>query len=164
MLKTLTLTFVVLALAGCATPYQSRGLTGGFSETQLDENVFQVSFRGNAYTGRERTADFTLLRSAEVAIENGFRYFIIVDSERYSQQSAYTTPTTSYTTGSAFASGSYAYGSATTTTTGGQTYFYSKPRGTNKIVLVRERPEVNGIVYDAQFVAKSIREKHDIIE
>ncbi|UYG05742.1 hypothetical protein OCT51_10405 [Halomonas sp. LR3S48] len=164
MIRILMLALVVLAIVGCATPYQSRGLAGGFSETQLDENVFQVSFRGNTYTSSQRAADFTLLRSAELAIENGYRYFVIVDAERYSQTGAYTTPTTSHTTGSVYGSGHYAYGSATTTTTGGQTYFYSKPRSSNTIIMFREQPELDGLVYDAEFVARSIREKHGIVD
>ena len=28
--------------------------SGGYSETQLDENVFKVSFYGNRHTGREQ--------------------------------------------------------------------------------------------------------------
>lgn len=121
-------------LSDCATTYQLKGFTGGYSETQLGENIFQVSFRGNGYTSRGRASEFSLLRSAEVALENGFRYFVIVESEKGSKVGAYTTPTTSQTTGSAYSSGSYAYGSATTTTSGGQTYVISKPRATNTIL------------------------------
>ena len=153
---------VVATLSGCATAYQSKSFTGGYSETQLGDNIFQVSFRGNGYTSRERAADFTLLRSAEVTVENGFRYFVIVESEKGSKVGAYTTPTTSNTTGSAYGSGNYAYGNATTTTYGGQTYFISKPRATNTILCFKEKPEINGLVFDAEFVAKSIRKKYDL--
>lgn len=159
-------TFLVLILAimigGCATTYQRVGFTGGYSETQLGENVFQVSFRGNGYTSYQRASDFSLLRSAEVALENGYNYFIIVDSEKYSKTGAYTTPTRSYTTGSAYGYGNYAYGSATTTTYGGQTYFISKPRAANTIVCFKEKSDINGLVYDSEFVAKSIRTKYGI--
>ncbi len=147
-------------LTGCATAYQKQGFTGGFSETQLGENIFRVTFKGNAYTSRERVSDFTLLRSAELALENGFKYFIIVDSEKYTKTGTYTTPTTSYTTGSAYGTGSYAYGSATTTTTGGQTYFYSKPRSSNTIIGFKEKPKIDGLVYDAEFIVKSIKGKY----
>ena len=153
---------VAILLAGCATAYQRQGFTGGFSETQLGENVFQVSFKGNAYTSRERAADFNLLRSAEVALENGFSYFAIVDSERYSKTGAYTTLTTSHTTGSAYGYGNYAYGSATTRTTGGQTFFYSKPRTVNTIVCFKNKPEIDGLVYDAAFIVRSIKSKYQI--
>ena len=43
----LTPALCVAVLAGCATAYQPEGLTGGFDETQLDRNVFRVSFKGN---------------------------------------------------------------------------------------------------------------------
>jgi hypothetical protein len=38
--------FVVILLTSCATTYQKQGFTGGFSETQLGENIFQISFKG----------------------------------------------------------------------------------------------------------------------
>ena len=155
------MTFIVV-LTGCATAYQKQGFTGGFSETHLGENVFQVTFKGNAYTSQERASDFTLLRSAELVLENGFKYFIIVDSEKYTKKGAHTTPTTSRTTGSVYGTGNYAYGSATTTTSGGQTYIYSKPRSTNTIVGFKEKPRVGGLVYEAAFIVKSIEGKYGI--
>lgn len=87
---------------------------------------------------------------------------MIVDSEKHSQVGAYTTPTTSHTTGNIHGYGNTAYLNATTTTQGGQTYFVSKPRATNTILCFKERPEINGLVFDAEFVAKSIKEKYAI--
>jgi hypothetical protein len=86
---------------GCATTYHTQSLTGGFTETRLDENVFQVRFAGNGYTSRERAADFCLLRCCELAQQYGYAYLIVVDSAHYTKDSAYTTPTTATTTGSA---------------------------------------------------------------
>lgn len=162
MRKFSVLVFLLASLSGCATAYQQQSLSGGYSETQLGENIFQVSFRGNGYTSRERASDFSLLRSADVAVEHGFRYFVIVESEKDSKLGTYTTPTTSYTTGSAYASGNYAYGNATTTTYGGQTYLISKPRATNTILCFKEKPENVGVVFDAQFVSNSIRQKYQL--
>jgi hypothetical protein len=158
------LLMVPLVLTGCATSYQKSGFTGGFSETQLGEDLFQVSFRGNGYTGHERATDFTLLRSADIAIAHGFKYFTIVDSEKSSSESTYTTPTNSYTTATASAYGNTAYGNAHTTTYGGQTYRISKPRTSNLIRCFKEKPEGNGIIFEASFVSKSIREKYGITE
>lgn len=162
MQKMILISIFAIMIGGCATAYQRVGFTGGYSETQLRENIFEVSFRGNAYTSRERASDFSLLRSAEVALENSYRYFVIVDSEKYSKTGTYTTPTKSYTTGTVYGSGNYAHVSGTTTTYGGQTYFISKPRATNTILCFKEKPEINGLVYDAQFVSNSIRAKYDI--
>lgn len=150
------------ALSGCATSYQPNGLTGGFSETQLGENIFRVSFRGNGYTRGERASDFALLRSAEVAEQHGFRYFVIVQSADKTATSAYTTPTQSYTTGSAYAFGNTAYGSAHTTTYGGQTYFIQHPSTTNTILCFTEKPQTGGLVFDTEFVRRSIKQKYGI--
>ena len=101
---------IAAALAGCATSYQKQGLSGGFTETQLDKAVFRVSFKGNGFTSPERAADFTLLRSAELALKNGFTHFVIVDGHSNVDYAAYVTPIQSTTFGSATAYGNTAYG------------------------------------------------------
>jgi len=151
-----------LSLSACATPYTHDGALGGYNDTRLAENVFQVSFQGNGYTSEQRVADFTLLRSAEVAMQNGYNYFIIVKEHESARSGAFTTPTSSYTTGSVYGSGNYAYGSATTTTTGGQTFLFSIPSSRNTIVCYKDKPEINGLVYNAKIVAASIRKKYNI--
>jgi hypothetical protein len=147
---------MALAVAGCATAYQSRSLTGGYSETQLGENTFEVSFKGNGYTSPERASDLALLRSAEVAAEHSFPYFIIVSSDNGTQHSAFTTPAT--TTGSATVVGNTVFGR--TTTIGGQTYFISKPSTRNIIVGLTEKP--SGFSYDTGFVIRSLRRKYNL--
>lgn len=156
------LLFFLILLAGCATSYQPNGFSGGYSETRLREDIFEVSFRGNGYTSRERAADFTLLRSAELALENGFRYFVIVSSEKDSAVSSYTSPTTSHTTATAYGSGRHVYGNATTTTYGGDTYYISKPGATNTILCFKEKPANDALVLEAQFVESSIRAKYGL--
>ena len=145
---------------------------GGYSETQLAENIFTVTFKGNGYTSRERASNFTLLRCAEIAIENGYGYFFIIDAQRYSKDMAFTTPTTSYTTGYGHTSGNVnmygnhgtfsgnTFGSARTTTYHGQTFLISKPRESNTILCMNEKPEGNPFVFDAAFLAKSIINKY----
>jgi hypothetical protein len=87
-MKKLVILFAVTTLLwGCATGYRQQGLTGGFSESQLRENIFKISFEGNAYTSSGQAADYCLLRSAEVAMENGFSYFVIAQSQGASSNS-----------------------------------------------------------------------------
>jgi len=163
-MKKLIVTVIAAAMmfSGCATAYQKTGFSGGFSETQLGENIFQVSFKGNAFTSRERASDFNLLRSAEVALEKGFNYFIIVNSEKYTTTYSRTTPITSHTTGSVYGTGNNIYGSVTTTTTGGQTYYYSSPVSTNKCVGFKEKPSTGRLVYKAAFIIESIKRKYGL--
>jgi osmotically-inducible protein OsmY len=161
-----------LFVSGCATMYQPQGLMGGYSTTQLGPNAFQVSFKGNGYTDTEDANDFALLRSAEVSLSNGFKYFAIVDARTYAKTSSFTTPTTARTTlnsatyGSANAYGgtmnyqSNTTGAATTVFSGGETYTISKPRTTNTILCFATKPE--GFAYDAEAVTKSLRAKHGL--
>ena len=135
-MKYIWIALVVLVLQGCATPYQKDGFKGGFSETQLDENVFNVSFKGNGNTGRERVSDFTLLRSAELATQSGYNYFVVIASENYRSYSM-------------------------STASDGQTYNISKPNSSNTIVCFKDKPE-NGFSYNAEFISASIKEKYGI--
>src|SRR5438128_2477527 len=68
------------ALAACVTPYQERGVMGGgYTDMQLGENTFRVSYEGRA--SGEEASDYALLRSAELAKEKGFRYFVVASGE-----------------------------------------------------------------------------------
>jgi hypothetical protein len=57
----------VFGLTSCATGYRPVGFGGGYSATQLDENLFQVSFRGNGYTCQEKASHFALLLYGKLA-------------------------------------------------------------------------------------------------
>jgi len=153
---------IILFISGCATKYQTTGFSGGYSETRLDENVFIVSFRGNGFTSRERASDFNLLRSAELSLEHGFNYFIITNSEKYTSYSKYTSATHSTTNFNGQTTGNNFSGTANTTTTGGETYNIAKPSTSNTIVCFKEKPNFNGIVYNAKYISKSIKDKYDI--
>lgn len=161
-MRTLIAASVVLLLAACATPYQPQSLSGGFTETQLDKNVFRVSFKGNGYTNADRAEEMALLRSADLTLRNGFTHFVIVDGKSRADFGTYTTPIQSTTTGSASVYGNTAYGRTTTTTTGGQSFLITRPSTTNTIMCFDGKPEINGLVYDAQFVYNSLAQKYGV--
>jgi hypothetical protein len=156
------LALLVGLLSGCVTPYQPKSFSGGYSESQLGTNMFTVTFQGNSNTSYELAADFCLLRSAEITLENGFRYFVVVESKKDFRDLLLTRPTQSYTTWSAYASGNYAHGSAGTATSGGQTFFIATPGAENTILCFKEKPEVDGLVFDAEFVTKAMRKKYNM--
>jgi hypothetical protein len=146
---------ILLALAlgiffsGCATSYQKDSFSGGFSETQLSENVWKVHFRGNGKTTMERATDFCLLRSAELTLENGYQYFAIINEDSSTKSSTFTSPQTAYTN-------AYGY----TTFSGGQTFTANKPRTQNTILMFKEKTDKAGMVYEAQFIVQSLRGKY----
>jgi hypothetical protein len=161
-MRTFIAVSAVLSLVACATAYQPQGLSGGFTETQLDKNIFRVSFKGNGYTNADRAEEMALLRSADLTLKHGFTHFIIVDGKSRADFGAYTTPIQSTTTGSASVYGNTAYGRTTTTTTGGQSFLITRPSTTNTIMCFDGKPEINGLVYDAQFVFNSLAQKYGV--
>lgn len=74
---------VVLLAAACATstPYGPANGGYGFSDQKIEDNRYRVTFRGNASTSRETVENFLLYRAAELTLENGFDYFIVVESD-----------------------------------------------------------------------------------
>ena len=163
---------IVVALSGCATAYQPQGLSGGFSSTQLDNNVFAITFKGNAFTSRETANDFALLRSAETSLENGCGYFVVLDGQQYSQTGSFTTPTyvttNTFSTpqGSLYDYGNYGefngneFGTTSSTVTGGDTIKTSKPRVSKTIACFPQKPD--GFSYNARFVVDSLRGKYQL--
>lgn len=76
-----------ICLVGCATNYQNRGITGGYSERKISEDTWGVGFSGNGYTTYETVQTYWLYRAAELTVEQGFDGFEIVDSLKLSQVS-----------------------------------------------------------------------------
>ncbi len=145
----------VIIFIGCETPYQAVGVQGGYSDIQIAENIFKVSFRGNNITKIERVSDFALLRCAELSEQKGYSYFIIINENSYSEKSSFSIPATTY--GSATVIGNSVYGS--TTTYGGQTYTLSAPSSINTIVCFKTKPD--GFSYESKYIIPSIKSKYN---
>jgi hypothetical protein len=161
-ISVLTLLAAISFSGGCATPYASESFLGGYDEVRLSENVFRVSFSGNGYTSSKRATNLCMLRCAELALINGFKYFSLIDSSKDVSKSSFTTPSTSVTSGTYHQYGSGGSLNAVTTNYGGQTYHVSKPSSNNTIVCYKIKPS-NQLVYEAQFVYDSIGTKYGLL-
>ena len=83
MKQTIALILLVFGIVGCTTPYQSYGVAvGGYTETQISENVWKVSAAGNAFTSSPKLNDYALLRASELTINKGYKYFVVVNKQR----------------------------------------------------------------------------------
>jgi hypothetical protein len=127
---------LVLLLNACAKPLQPDNYGELISSTQVNGDTFQVSSPGSANSEDEKSVDLSLLRSAEITLENGFNYFVIVESDG-KENSAYET-----------------------TTYAGESYTHSDPGSTNTIVCFKEKPQ--GFAYVALFVKASLRAKYNL--
>ena len=70
-----------LILAGCASADRADGSAGGCTETWLAADVFKVVYQDDGYTHSERMQDLALLRASELALQNGFKYFIVLEED-----------------------------------------------------------------------------------
>ena len=157
--SSLLVAFTILT-AGCTTPYQKTGATGGYSETRLQENVFTVNFQGNGYTRRERSQDFAMLRCADITLDNGFKFFAIADSSADEQTMMYHSGGSSQTYGTMNTVGSTSYGSFNTYSSPGYSVPIRKPRVSYTIFCFKEKPADRAMIFDAEFLAHSIRDKY----
>lgn len=71
----------MIAMLSACTTYHASGMTGGFSETQLNATTYQIRFQGNGFTAARRVDDYLLRRAAELSLEHGYRHFLIVGRE-----------------------------------------------------------------------------------
>jgi hypothetical protein len=71
--------------AACQTPTPYQPATtpsgDGYSTQQLESNRFRVSFKGNSLTTRQTVDTYMLYRAAEVTLQNGADYFVIVNKD-----------------------------------------------------------------------------------
>jgi hypothetical protein len=169
-MKNILLVLIIFVIIGCtSTKYQPLGRTGGYENTQLDENIFEVTFWGNGYTSSQRVRDFAMLQSAELTVQNGYTYFVPINENTSSTQHTVVTPQTSTTntniSGSAntFGNTTYgnAYGTSNTTTYGGQQMIFNKPTTRMRIICLKNKPN-DVLSYNAYFIIKSIKNKYDI--
>ncbi len=74
-----------LSLAACATSTPYGPATGnnpyGFSDQRIEENRYRIVFRGNSSTTREAVETFLLYRAAELTVEGGFDYFVVMEQD-----------------------------------------------------------------------------------
>lgn len=95
-IETIPMALVIAAIAliaGCATQtaYQPAAERGdyGYTDTQLTERRYRITFTGNSLTDKETVQDYMLLRAAEVTLENGYHWFrpVTRETERKSRDS-----------------------------------------------------------------------------
>lgn len=93
-----TVASATLLTAACVSETTYRPATGrgfntqGFSDRQVDQNRFLVSFAGNSSTSRDTVERYLLFRAAEVTLQAGADYFVMVDRDTDLQSRTYTTP------------------------------------------------------------------------
>lgn len=154
---------VLWGLSGCATGYQPfNSFSGGYGETQLDTNVYTVTFTGNGATSMAHAEDMALLRAADLMRSAGYPFFALLSEKERASTSSSTMPSYATTRGtlSTYSGGANYRGS--TTISGGDVLIVSRPTKSITIFGFKERPNIAGTVYDAQLVFESIKRKYSL--
>lgn len=157
MKKLIGLIMLSIWLMACATPYQAKGITGGYSDERVSADTFIVKFQGNGHTTMDMANALVLLRACDLTIENGDSYFSIDDERQYTDTGSYTHP------GSITTSGSFRHGRYNSFTTYSQpsTSTWETPRTEILIKCYKDKPF--GIsCFEAIELKRRIRAKHGI--
>ena len=150
----LVVCLVIISLASaCATQYEPQGATGGFTETRLSPEVYRVSFNGNRRTSISRATDFTLLRCAELTLQNEFTHFVIIEENQWTNDEI-----------------SVARDPARqqmpdlidTDSSRSRVLRTQSPRSTNTISMLNTTDGIDAEVFDAAFIVKSLKTKYSI--
>ncbi len=86
-----------LLVAGCMTETTYRPATGhgfnrtGYSDRQIEQNRYLVTFAGNSVTDRDTVERYLLFRAAELTLQNGYDYFVEVQRDTDRQARTYST-------------------------------------------------------------------------
>ena len=129
---------LLLLLNACATTPQPDNYVEQIATTRLGDNRFLVDYRGGAANADTESVDLTLLRSAEIALQYGFSYFIVIDSSDSPLQ----------------------VGAEDSVTYDGHNYRLAIPGTSNTIVCFKQKPR--GFAYVALFVKASLRNKYGL--
>jgi len=156
MKTALTAAAAALILSACGTPYGSYGLLGGYTESQLGENVWQVTFESNGYTTQATTVRYAMLRCAELTLEQGYRYFAVINKEAYSQAAGMMSSGNFNATSTAMGNSMYTTGSMS-----GLSAMISYPTADQTIMMFHEKPE-GVLTYDALLTCRSIGKKEGV--
>jgi hypothetical protein len=84
---------VIVFLSDCATHYAT---IGEVSKTQLAPDSYRVSFSPTGYLSWDFAYNAALLQCANLAIENGYRYFGVLAIENYSSATSFGFPGNSH--------------------------------------------------------------------
>lgn len=159
-MKTIILIACVLIIAGCSTGRSYHDSNNpwklGYSDTQLNDNVYRVSYAGYGIPQNE-CDDFAIYRAAEIAKERGYKHFRILDEKQSSSTQTYYTPGATYTTGTVTGYGNVARVNSTSYSNA-MVVSGNYPVSTFTVELLREKGDVSN-TFDAEIIRNSLAKK-----
>ncbi len=153
---------LLISLTGCASALQyhpARGSAGdGYSDTKIQEGVYSVQYRGRSDADIKTVSDYALLRSADITLTNGYRYFTVLTEKEDSKKMDQSLPEPARIG----CIGRHCFDSYYTVW---QTYTYSVPGIYFMIRCYKEEPADSPVtVFDAQQVKANIEKDYGLAQ
>jgi len=144
----------LVLLNACAFTSYTRMFGGyGYNDVPLSPDRYRVTFAGYQNDVPSKAADQALLRSAEVTLTKGYRYFVVVEERNDMLTSSYQVPATQTTETTSKVEGNETKSVSTTTYNEAKTVTQKQPATTLTIQCFHDKPAAaEGKVYDAQFL------------
>ena len=133
---------------------------GGYSEVELMPDVYQVRFEGGS--SQAQTEDLTLLRCAELALERGYAYFVMLETVDSRKTRTSWSPGTSTPTRTVCDSEGKNCTTVMGTSTSGSNYTHVVPGYALTVRLVSDPTPRGPIVYEAASVQRDLRRKYKL--
>ena len=162
-MRTIVSLAFVFILAGCAIGRSYHNADNmwklGYTDTQLNERVYRVSYAGYSIPQSE-CDDFAIMRASEIAKEKGYKYFRILNEKQSSQSQSFYIPGSTYTTGTVSGYGNVAQVNATSYSSGlmGTANY---PVSTVTIEMLKEKGDASDTL-DAEIIWSSLAQRHDV--
>jgi opacity protein-like surface antigen len=165
MKRLIVLAVSAALLTACATTPtvyapQSAPHGAGYSEYRLENGRYRVTFQGNPGASVNQVSDYVLLRSAELALRDGYDWFRVAD--RMTQQNGSNSGSTLSVGGgtSSYDYGRHGGGSSVGLGVGTTFNLGPKPSITSsmEVVFGRGQPPRDADVYDARAIVRTVGE------
>ncbi len=163
----LLLFITLFVCVACQTGYKKYDeFGGGYKETFYAPDRAMVYYFGNSSTKQEDVGDYALLRSAELAVENNYKYFIVVENKDLTKISTYTSPGGVETKETKTKKGDTTENKTEVRYIPPTTKTNVLPAVTLEVQFYKEKPELpnNTFTYDAVFLYNSLRKKYEITD
>lgn len=165
-MKKLIATCVVALLSGCGlfAPYTKLANGYGYTDIRLAPDVARVTFKSVDQGRGVHIEELVLMRSAEVTLANGYRYFVVTSEERETTNSSYDEPAVSTTTEVVTRKNGEREATSSTASTAAKSTEVKQPRITQLIRCYAEAPKDAGgrVVHDAQEIWSRLAPKYDV--
>jgi hypothetical protein len=163
MKRLIALAFSAAVLTACTTTPtlyapQTAPSGAGYSEYRLEDGRYRVTFRGNPGAPVNQVSDYVLLRSAELALRDGYDWFRVADRVTQETGSGGGSSLSVGAGGSNYDYGHHGHGSSVGLGVGTTFNLGPKPAVSSsmEVVFGRGQPPRGADVYDARSIVQTV--------